>query len=102
MKTPGFSAEVVLDPAIQNKHYGGLFAETSDQGGVIPQLMMSDIWDLIDGLFGRGGGGAVGGAAGGAVGGAVGGPVGAGIGAALGTVLGREVHCLIRTGKFCD
>ena len=38
METPGFSAEVVLDPAIQNKHYGGLFAGTSDQSGVIPQL----------------------------------------------------------------
>ena len=24
MKTPGFSAEVVLDPAIQNKHYRGI------------------------------------------------------------------------------
>ena len=47
MRTPGFSAEVVLDPAIQNSHYGGLFAGTSDQTGVIPQLELADVFKLI-------------------------------------------------------
>ena len=90
MKTPGFSAEVVLDPAIQHKHYGGLFAGTSDQSGVTPQLSMSDVLDWI--LSGAGG------AIGGAVGTFLGNPA---AGSAAGTAIGKDVGCYIRTGKPC-
>jgi hypothetical protein len=98
MKTPGFSAEVVLDPAIQHKHYGGLFTGTSDQTGVIPQLSIADILNFLFGERGGGGGGGAGVVIGAAIGGAFGGPVGA----VIGGVVGREVGCLHRTGRLCD
>jgi len=37
MKTPGFTAEVVLDPAIKNEHYVGLFTCTAE-GDVQPMF----------------------------------------------------------------
>jgi hypothetical protein len=36
------------------------------------------------------------------VGGALGGPAGAGLGALIGAEAGRQVHCLFRSGRFCD
>jgi hypothetical protein len=94
IKTPGFSAEVVLDPTIQNKHYGGLFAGTSDQSAVIPHMSMVEAARFfIDFVIGF-------------IGGAVSGPGGgfnppAGIGGYVGREVGQEVHCYIRTWKGC-
>lgn len=95
MRTPGFSAEVVLDPAIQNRHYGGLFAGMSDQSGVIPQLFIADVTRFFIDLFV----GFIGGVEGGGGGG---GPRGGGsLGNRLGREVGKEVHCYWKTGKGC-
>lgn len=109
MNTPGFSAEVVLDPAIQHRHYGGLFAGTSDQSGVTPQLSIADIIEWIFGAGGAAAGGAVGkaiGDLGGTDAGNIGGGAGAIGGFEAGRAVGREVNrqrnCISRTGRFCD
>ncbi len=100
MKMPEFTAQASLYKT--SNSYRSLGQRGELQSGVIPQLMIADILDFLFGGGGGGGGAAGGGAIGGAIGGAVGGPIGAGIGALVGAEAGRHIHCLIRSGRFCD
>jgi hypothetical protein len=102
MKIPEFTAEASLYRTSNSCRSLGQSGE--QQSGVIPQLMIADILDFLFGGGGGGGGGgaAGGGAVGGAIGGAIGGPIGAGIGGLIGAEAGRHIHCLIRSGRFCD